>query len=386
MAVTTWSFGSGFDGWTFIDNSAEVFPGKNACPTCSATRSHVSGAIRTTHVVDSLPNVCSWGLHFSPIGLNAAIVNLDTIEVDNSATSDSPNNIGINIIAVYTDTTEEETGFISFNSASTQTLTLTQSKTLDYIRIDFARCTSGSASGTTHFQDMLEVRLITATVLTPTSGKLRTPFAFIEDEGAGAAGGAGGGADNVASISADGANVYIASFNNLGFPTLIKISAFLIADGSVVFEPGAGGRIGVQCGELNNDVVYVAGLFDSTNTVEKSEDAGSSFSVIDDSTFGTIRSFAVGPNNDNRIIVFDGDNGDIIESLDGGETWTTINSSVTQLINSIARFDVNPEEIVVGNEGDATDSINYSPNSGANLEDFQTGVYPNADATKVVAN
>jgi hypothetical protein len=210
------------------------------------------------------------------------------------------------------------------------------------------------------------------------AGELTTPQKFIEDQGGAAAGGAGGAAGgNSADISGDGLSIYIAAFNSLGFPTVIKINEALLTDGSVVFNPGAGGRIGVQCGDLNGDIVWVAGQFDGTNTVEKSEDAGSSFTVKDTGAFGTIRTFQVGPSDDQRLLVFDGDNGDIIETLDDGETWTTINAAVTPSINNIARFGQNPEEIVAGN---------YSPNAGVNLEDYQTGVYPATDATKVIAN
>jgi photosystem II stability/assembly factor-like uncharacterized protein len=151
----------------------------------------------------------------------------------------------------------------------------------------------------------------------------------------------------------------------------------------VVFSPGDGGRIGVQTGNFNASHLFVAGQFDGTNAVEKSEDAGASFTVKDDATMGAIRTFEVGPANDETLLVFDGDNGDIIETTDDGATWTTINAAVTPLINSLARLSKNTEEIVAGNQGDATDSINYSPNTGVDLEDYQTGVYPNADATKV---
>ncbi len=213
-----------------------------------------------------------------------------------------------------------------------------------------------------------------------------TPSQHIEDAGGGAAGGAGGSFDTIADNSVDGMFLYIASFNNLGFPTLIKISTALNADGSIVFAPGAGGRIGVQCGAQNADIVWVAGEFDGTNVIEKSEDAGSTFSVKDDGTIGVIRSFKVGPGNDNKVLVVDGDNADILETIDDGVTWTTINASVTPLINAIARLPVNLEEVVFVNQGGATNSVDYSVNSGANLEDFQTGVYPNADGTGVIVN
>ena len=220
---------------------------------------------------------------------------------------------------------------------------------------------------------------------TPIENSFRIPLKFIASVGAGAAGGAGGG-DNPASISADGLNIYIASFNSFGFPILIKIASSLLSNGSIVFNPGEGGRIGIQCVRFTADHLWIAGEFDGTNTIEKSENAGSSFVVKDDGTMGTIRTFQIGPDSDIRILVFDGDNGDILETIDGGKIWITTNATVTALLNTIARFSKNLQEIIVGNEGEATNSINYSPNTGVNLEDFQTGVYPNEDATSVIVN
>jgi hypothetical protein len=367
----TWSFNTSEQDWVFTDE----FCTGTATSTGSWSLAKEAWDLNMTPVGGT-----AWGA-IRLDGLNIPVEIGDTVEFDFSVSSPQANtSLLINVIY------DDETVYTAFGdtpSAGTRTLTITVDGTIDKIE-----CMSGrQVGGGIYSQDIEEVRVITASQVVATPGVLRTPENVIDDQGGAAAGGAGGGAGgNIASISASGTSIYIASFNDLGFPTLIKIAAALSADGSVVFDPGPGGRIGVQCGQLNNDVVYVAGSFDGTNRIEKSEDAGSSFNVIDDGTFGTIRSFAVGPNSDNRIIVFDGDNGDIIESLDGGGTWTTINSSVTQLVNSIARFDINPEEIVIGNEGGATDSINYSPNSGADLEDFQTGVYPNADATKVIAN
>jgi hypothetical protein len=321
------------------------------------------------------------GVNSSP-ELNVAVVGGDRIECDYGSSTDGLA-VGNRFRAHYTDETFDQT-FVQDVNPNTITVNMTAGKTLDHIEIDLSISDSvgGPARSTT--RDVLEIRLITTNEITATAGKLKTPQAFIEGEGDGAAGGAGGGSGgNLAAISADGLYIYIASFNSLGFPTLIRMPALLNADGTVVFSPSAGGRIGVQAGELNAGMIWVAGSFDGTNTVEKSEDYGATWTVKDDGVFGTVRTFQVGPDDDERVLVFDGDNGDILETLDDGATWTTINATVSPLINSLARLSVDLQEIVAGNEGDVTDSINYSPNSGVNLEDYQTGVYPNADATKV---
>jgi hypothetical protein len=378
MAFTiTWDFEDGFQGWSFSDDSTS--------PTAFTSRTHdgTEGCI-CVRLVDVGPvNPFRAISNNFLASLSIPVEPGDTIEMDYGAPDDAKTRT-TTLTVHYSDTTTQQSSSTSA-TAGTQTVTAVANKTIEQIECFFVRQCDGGGKCPFDITNCLEeVRVTTANEYTATAGELRTPAAFIEDEGAGAAGGAGGGSGgNLAAISADGLYVYIAAFNSLGFPTLIKIGANLSADGSVVFDPGSGGRIGVQTGELNAETVWVAGAFGGGDVVEKSDDAGASFTVKDDGSFGTVRTFEVGPGDDERLLVFDGDNGDILETTDDGETWTTINAAVSPLINSIARLSVDLQESIFGNEGDATDSINYSPNSGANLEDYQTGVYPNADATKV---
>ncbi len=152
--LEVWSFETGFDSWTFADESD---------PSCSATRSYDSPeeAIENELIVASLPNVSALAANTSPV-ISYALTPGGSIQVDHSAPSDSPNNHGLNITAVYSDASEEETGFLVFNSPGTKLLTLTQSKTIVSIEVRVGRSTSGSAQGTTSQQDILEVRLIGA--------------------------------------------------------------------------------------------------------------------------------------------------------------------------------------------------------------------------------
>jgi hypothetical protein len=186
-----------------------------------------------------------------------------------------------------------------------------------------------------------------------------------------------------ADIDAAGEFIYLALLDS-GTPILTKISTDLDADGTTVFNPGAGDNIGVECGRFNSDVVWVAGQFDGTNVVEKSEDGGSTFTVKDDATIGGVRSFVMGPDSDDKILLFDEDNGDILETRDSGASWTTVNASVTPEINSIARLGENVQESVFGNAGAANDNVDYSVNSGDDLEDFNLPV--NENVTRVIAN
>ncbi len=187
-----------------------------------------------------------------------------------------------------------------------------------------------------------------------------------------------------ADIDASGTFIYLALLEG-GTPILTKISTALDADGSTVFDPGAGDNIGVECGRFDATVIWVGGNFDGTNTLEKSEDSGSTFVVKDDATTSTLLTFLMGPDSDDRILA--NDNGvDIIETIDSGATWVTINSGNAFDTNDIGRLGENVEESVFGNDGGATDSIHFSVNSGADLEDFMTGPYPNSNAKKVIVN
>ncbi len=187
-------------------------------------------------------------------------------------------------------------------------------------------------------------------------------------------------------IDSDGLFLYIAALNDNGFPVLIKMSSVLNADGSLVFEPSAGTDIGVQCAKFDSSIIYIAGAFGGTNVVEKSSNSGSSFSVIDPGTFGTVESFVVGPDSDDRILISDVTNDDIQETIDSGTIWNSINSAVGFNILSMARLDRNVEEMVLGAESAATLNINYTVNSGDDTEDYTTGDFPESDVNSVIVN
>ncbi len=187
-------------------------------------------------------------------------------------------------------------------------------------------------------------------------------------------------------IDADGSFLYIAVLDNSGFPALIKIATSLSADGSSVFAPGAGTDIGVQCGRFDSGIVYVAGDFGGTDVVEKSVDSGAIFTVIDPATFGTVETFIVGPDSDNRVLVSDVTNDDIQQTIDGGTVWTAINSAVGFDIVSMARLDRNVQEMVLGAKSAATLNINYTVNSGDDTEDIGTSPFPESDVNGVIVN
>jgi hypothetical protein len=175
-----------------------------------------------------------------------------------------------------------------------------------------------------------------------------------------------------------------------GTPILTKIATDLLSDGTTVFNPGGGDNIGVQCGKFNSDVIWVAGNFGGTDTIEKSENGGGSFSVKDPGTFDPVTSFIVGPDSDDRVLVFADAGGSVAsssiqETTDNGASWDEKDSALNFISKAIARLDINVEELVTGNEAGASDNIHYSPNDGEDLEDYSTG-FPTQDVTRIIVN
>ena len=189
-----------------------------------------------------------------------------------------------------------------------------------------------------------------------------------------------------ASIDQDGSFIYIAALDSLGEPTLIKFSTNLASDGQAVFQPGSGTDIGVQCGRKDADIVWVAGAFGGTDTVEKSENAGSSFVVKDPGTFDPVVAFNISPESDEHILAAtnlgsSAASGTLQLSLDDGVTWTEINSNTASIITDIAQLDINPQEVALG--GENPDELDHSINYGQNLEDISGGG-PTSNTTKVI--
>lgn len=179
-------------------------------------------------------------------------------------------------------------------------------------------------------------------------------------------------------IDADGTFLYIASLDENSEPILVRFAAALNANGTIVYQPAAGTDIGVQCGDLDADVIYVAGFFGGTDMIAKSEDGGTTFIIIDPATFGDITSFIIGPNNDDRLFVADS-NGAYQETEDGGDNWIERNAATPGDAIAFARLDTNHEEMVLGGEGE----VHYSVNSGHDTEDI-TLTLPDADVPSVV--
>jgi hypothetical protein len=187
-------------------------------------------------------------------------------------------------------------------------------------------------------------------------------------------------------VDADGAYIYLGLIASDTTPILVKFATALNADGEIVFEPGAGTDIGVQCGRFDADVVWVAGDFDGTNAVEKSENAGTSFAVKDPGTFGAVSAFIVGPDSDERVLIFDSADGEISETIDDGVSWSQKKTGLGYDCHALDRLDINVEEVVFGNDSGATHVVDYSVNTGQNLADYTLTLPVTQDVTGVIVN
>lgn len=186
-------------------------------------------------------------------------------------------------------------------------------------------------------------------------------------------------------INADGTFLYIGAIDVVTTaPVLLKQETGLTQNATRVYDPADGTDIGVQCGRFDVNVVWAAGNFGGTDVVVKTEDAGTTFTVKDPATFGSVTGFVVGPDSDDRVLIAD-NNDTIQETENSGTDWTEINAATGFTTNAIDRLNINVEESVFGNDSGATDNVNYSPNSGDDMEDFSTG-FPTEDATGIIVN
>jgi hypothetical protein len=168
-----------------------------------------------------------------------------------------------------------------------------------------------------------------------------------------------------------------------GLPILLRLPADLSADPTVVFNPGVGMQIAVQCGRQHDDLVLIYGDF-NTDKVELSLDDGATWSVIDPGGWSGLAFPAVlGPDDDDRILIAVDDELTLFETPDAGATWDGLNVAMPFSVGGMDRLGVNPAEIVVGSRNPRPDRVYYSPNSAASFEDVSAGTV-NTETTQIL--
>lgn len=310
MAVTTWTFTSGFEFWDFTEDNANGG---------DALRSHVSGAIRVNLDIPGVTFADARGIN-TRSGLNTSITNGDTIAVDYGASSDAVI-VGITITATYTDETTETTSTTDANGG-TLTLTLTQAKTLDSIAIQFG---IGTGPGTTPRNtdiDLEEVRLTTAVLFVGTGER---PLELDIDLAAGS--------KIWASKWKDG-GLYIQEYSsplvlqsNIAIATGTTTSVIDLDTRTFYVSPYAPPFFGTAS---LDDIIYIFGRWDDSGIehLKKSVDGGASFGDIGDSgTWGAGWVGAFFADDANTLFAFvNGSSRALYRSINAGSSWTNLSS------------------------------------------------------------
>lgn len=185
------------------------------------------------------------------------------------------------------------------------------------------------------------------------------------------------------SVSPDDYYAYVGVLDDSSNPVLLQLLSDLTADPIKAYDPGAGSAIGVQCADLNEEWVWIAGAFGGTIKVRVSIDDGATWSTRDPGSWsGVALPLVVGPDDDNLVLVpTDGDD-NLFETEDGGLNWATLNAALPFDVNGMDRLDLNLDEIMMGS--DAGRSIRYSPNNGATLHDLSDVAMANVRVSDLI--
>lgn len=322
MAVTTWTFTSNFQAWTFSDQS--IGGG-------TASRVHVSGAIETTLAIPTNPPNDRQGIgdHISPI-LNATIANGDTIAFDFGPVTGTQTTTSFVITATYTDTTTEQVTYNSVSGSGTRSLTLTQSKTLDFFTIRYSISAGGVPTPARNaIRDLLEVRLTTATAFVGTGER---PLELDVELSTGS---------KIWVTKWKTGGLYLEEFSD----DLTLQNSFPIATGTISSIIDVNNRIYYMTpyappffGTADlDDIVYLHGRWDDGGVMhlEKSIDGGASFTDIGDTpAWGADWVGGFFADDANTLYAFvNGGSPALYRSIDAGANWTNL---------STLPFDVDP--------------------------------------------
>lgn len=327
MSTFTWSFVTGYEGWTFSDEST----GDTARTTPS--RAYVTGAIRgTMHIVSGGSGAVCKGHHVSSTSLGVVITGGDNI-VFEYTTSSNPIGAGDTVIlqAHYTDFTVSQT--IPPNaSGGPRTLNLTAGKTLDFIRIVNQVSFSGGGGNYNSFRDFTEVRLTTANPLSPGAMSLARPLGIDVD-------------------LENGFKIWTSYWRN---DTLFlrEYSSDIVEQNTFSFGAATEGQITARIFYLVpyappffgtaslEDIIYIFGRWDDgvVTHLEKSTDGGLTFMDIGDSaTWGADWVGGFFADDASTLYAFvNGASPQLYRSLNGGTLWTSL---------SVMPFEVDPDGV-----------------------------------------
>jgi len=163
----------------------------------------------------------------------------------------------------------------------------------------------------------------------------------------------------------DGDMLYLALYDTAtAQPRLVSVALPLdgaASMGSSIFSSGAGTAINVRCNSVG-DSLAVSGHFGANEQVETSDDGGITWADIDPGTWAAnlAEPLVVDPLTLDEVLIALTPQS-IIETVDGGTTWTTLNAAVGFSPGAMAKL-VNGDEMIIGDDG--ANVILYSPNRG----------------------
>jgi hypothetical protein len=185
-------------------------------------------------------------------------------------------------------------------------------------------------------------------------------------------------------VDGDSDRLYIAVYNNVGnFPELVSVNLPLaaLALGWLSFQPGAGDAVNVRCNDVGDRVV-VSGYFGANEQVEASDTGGVAWTDVDPGTWAANRAqpLIVGATTEDEIMVALHTLQDLYETLDGGTTWTPLNTAIGYNPGAMAKIP-NGDELIMGDG--AANRIDYSPNRGAQLTNITGAFVGNVAALEI---
>ena len=184
-------------------------------------------------------------------------------------------------------------------------------------------------------------------------------------------------------VDAEGAFLYLAVLDDTPQPQVLRMQTDLNDPVALVYDPGSGNSINVQCGDLSQYFVWAAGDFGSNDRVASADD-GVYWYVRNFEPFdywaGSAGPLKVGPHGDEIVSVFTNDDFTLHESYFVGESLYWMDMPYAPFgVGAFDRQMVNFEEIIAG-VGESvywysgSNQVQYSPNSGIRWGDVSTGL------------
>lgn len=196
----------------------------------------------------------------------------------------------------------------------------------------------------------------------------------------------GGVHHNAFDVDADGLYLYLAVLSSVGVPQVLKMSTSLLANATIVYNPGSGSEIGLMAGDLSSYFVWVAGALGGTNKVALTEDGGVYWTVMDEGSWsGVARPILVGPGND--LLVTTSTDLSFRQSRTEGDSVYWVERTLPGTIWALDRVDDNFDDTVVGGywyTGDSEELVHYSPNSGLDWENVTDTLTPPGTITSLI--